>query len=74
VEVRWLPTEFATRRSQFVTPETRAKVANTRGVITLTQFEDGALHNICVEDSCHECERGLTRRKGLSFIYGRPSG
>ncbi len=38
--VRGLPTEFATRSSQLVTPETRAKVANTPGVITLTQFED----------------------------------
>jgi hypothetical protein len=71
--VRGLPTEFAARRSQFVTAETGAKVANTRCVITLTQFEDGALRNIRVEDSCHECERGLTRRKGLSFIDGRPS-
>jgi hypothetical protein len=57
VGVRGLPTEFATSRSQFVTPETRAKVANTPGVITLTEFEDGALHNIRMEESCHECER-----------------
>ncbi len=56
--VRGLPTEFATGRIQSVTPETRAKVANTRGVITMTRFEDGALLNIRVEESCHECERG----------------
>ena len=55
--VTGLPSEFATGRSQSVSLETRAKVANTPGVITLTQFEDGALHNIRMEESCHECER-----------------
>lgn len=35
--VRDLPTEFARGRSQSVTPEARAKVANTWGAITLTQ-------------------------------------
>jgi hypothetical protein len=58
VGVRLLPTGFATVRIHAVNPETRAKVANTRGVITLTPFKDGALHNIRVEHSCHECERG----------------
>jgi hypothetical protein len=58
VGVRGLPTEFATGRIQSVIPETRAKVANTRGVITMTRFDDGALHDIRVEESCHECERG----------------
>ena len=50
--------DLATVRGRSVSPETRAKVANTRGVITMTRFENGALHTIRVEESCHEYERG----------------
>jgi hypothetical protein len=41
--------------------------------ITLMQADDGALHSIRLGDSCEECKPGLTHRKGLSFIDGRPS-